>query len=162
MENREINSAQDGTEMDFDFFSDVTAEEVQSLSPLVLAYVGDAYFHLYVRTRLLKTTHKVSKLHDLSTEKVSAVFQSAAYKKIEPSLTDAEKKIFRRGKNAKSRAPRSSTVAEYHASTGFESLLGELFLTKNFSRLNEICKMAFDDGGGLYEKTQTEISDRLE
>ena len=60
-------------------------------------------------------------------------------------VTDEEKNFFRRGRNAKSHAPRSSTVAEYHASTGFETLLGELFLRKNFSRLDEICEMAFSN-----------------
>lgn len=120
------------------------ADEVKTLSPLVTAYIGDAYFHLYVRTRLLSVTHKISKLHDLSADIVSAVSQAEAYKKIESQLTDDERDIFRRGRNAKSHAPRSATVEEYHASTGFESLLGELFLKKNFSRLDEICELAFN------------------
>ena len=120
------------------------ADEVKTLSPLVTAYIGDAYFHLYVRTRLLSVTHKINKLHDLSAEIVSAVSQAAAYKEIESQLTDDEKDIFKRGRNAKSHAPRSATVEEYHASTGFESLLGELFLRKNFSRLDEICEAAFN------------------
>ena len=121
---------------------DITAEEIKTLSPLVLAHIGDAYFHLYVRTRLLKVTHNVSRLHELSAKIVSAVCQAEAYKKIESRLTDAEKDLFRRGRNAKSHTPRVATVAEYHASTGFETLLGELFLRKNFSRLEEICAMA--------------------
>lgn len=119
-------------------------EEVKVLSPLVTAYIGDAYFHLYVRTRLLSVTHKISKLHDLSAEIVSAVSQAEAYKKIEAQLTEDEIIIFKRGRNAKSHAPRSATIAEYHASTGFEALLGELFLRKNFSRLDEICEAAFN------------------
>lgn len=125
------------------FLDDLTGEEIQTLSPLVLAYIGDAYFHLYVRTRLLKFSHKINKLHELSAKIVSAVSQAEAYKKIEPALTDEEKNFFRRGRNAKSHAPRSATVAQYHLSTGFETLLGELFLQKKFSRLDEICQMAF-------------------
>lgn len=119
-------------------------DEVKTLSPLVTAYIGDAYFHLYVRTRLLNVTRKISKLHDLSAKIVSAVSQAEAYKKIEMQLTDSEREIFRRGRNAKSHAPRSATIEEYHASTGFENLLGELFLRKNFSRLDEICELAFN------------------
>ena len=119
-------------------------DEVKTLSPLVVAYIGDAYFHLYVRTRLLNVTRKISKLHDLSSEIVSAVAQAAAYKEIKLLLTDEEREIFRRGRNAKSHAPRSATVEEYHASTGFENLLGELFLRKNFRRLDEICELAFN------------------
>ena len=122
----------------------IDADEIKTLSPLVTAYIGDAYFHLYVRTRLLTVTRRIQNLHDLSAKIVSAVAQAEAYKKIEPHLTENEREIFRRGKNAKTHAPRSATFAEYHASTGFESLLGELYLKKNFSRLNEICELAFN------------------
>ena len=130
--------------MNFELLDDLSAEDIQSLSPVVLAYVGDAYFHLYVRTKLLKNTHNIKKLHEISAKIVSATSQANAYKNIEPNLTDEEKNIFRHGRNAKTHAPRSATVAEYHASTGFETLLGELFLKKKFSRLNEICDMTFN------------------
>lgn len=118
-------------------------DEIKTLSPLVLAHIGDAYFHLYVRTRLLQITHNITRLHDLSAEIVSATAQAKTYRAIENFLTDDERDIFRRGRNAKSHAPRKATVAEYHASTGFETLLGELFLRKNFARLEEICELAF-------------------
>jgi len=118
-------------------------EEIKTLSPLVLAHVGDAYFHLYIRARLLQVTHNITRLHDLSAQIVSATAQAKTYHAIENFLTDAERDIFRRGRNAKSHAPRKATVAEYHASTGFEALLGELYLRKNFSRLDEICELAF-------------------
>ncbi|MBQ4404105.1 MAG: ribonuclease III [Selenomonadaceae bacterium] len=123
--------------------SDFPAEEVKTLSPLVLAHIGDAYFHLYVRTRLLQVTHNITRLHDLSAEIVSATAQAKIYHAIENFLTDDERDTFRRGRNAKSHAPRKATVAEYHASTGFEALLGELYLKKNFARLDEICELAF-------------------
>jgi ribonuclease-3 family protein len=121
--------------------------DTRELSPLVTAYIGDAYFHLYVRTRLLQITKKIDKLHDLSAQIVSATFQADAYKKIEKYLTDEEKDIFRRGRNAKSHAPRVATVQEYHASTGFEALLGELFLKNNLARLDEICELALTEEG---------------
>lgn len=124
-----------------------TSIDTRELSPLVTAYIGDAYFHLYVRTHLLQVTKKIDKLHDLSAQIVSASFQAAAYKKIEKYLTDDEKDIFRRGRNAKSHAPRVATVQEYHASTGFESLIGELYLKKNFERLDEICELALTEEG---------------
>ena len=117
---------------------------IKTLSPLVLAHIGDAYFHLYVRTHLLQITHNINRLHDLSAEIVSAPAQAKIYHAIENFLTDDERDIFRRGRNAKTHAPRKSTVAEYHASTGFEALLGELFLRKNFTRLEEICELAFN------------------
>lgn len=121
------------------------ADEIKTLSPLILAHIGDAYFHLYVRTRLLNVTHNITRLHELSAEIVSATAQAKTYRAIENFLTDYERDIFRRGRNAKSHAPRKATVAEYHASTGFEALLGELFLRRNFSRLEEICELAFKE-----------------
>ena len=118
-------------------------EDIKTLSPLVLAHIGDAYFHLYIRTKLLEVTHNITRLHDLSAEIVSAPAQAKIYSELEIFLSAEERDIFRRGRNAKSHAPRKASVAEYHASTGFEALLGELFLRKNFARLDEICERAF-------------------
>ena len=118
--------------------------DVRQLNPLVLAYVGDAYFHLYVRTRLLSYEQsKVQALPSFSAQIVSAVWQAKAYKGIEGMLNENEKAIYRRGRNAKSHAPRSSSVAEYHASTGFEALLGSLYLSEQEERLYEIAEAAF-------------------
>lgn len=118
--------------------------DVRQLNPLVLAYVGDAYFHLYVRTRLLSYEQsKVQAFHSFSAQIVSAVWQAKAYKGIEGMLNENEKAIYRRGRNAKSHAPRSSSVAEYHASTGFEALLGSLYLSEQEERLYEIAEAAF-------------------
>lgn len=124
---------------------DFPADEIKTLSPLILAHIGDAYFHLYIRMRLLQVTHNITRLHELSAEIVSATAQSKIYHAIEKFLSDDERDIFRRGRNAKSHLPRKATVAEYHVSTGFEALLGDLFLRKNFSRLNEICELAFKE-----------------
>lgn len=119
--------------------------DVRQINPLVLAYVGDAYFHLYVRTKLLAYEQsKVQALHSFSAQIVSAVWQAKAYKGIEGMLTENEKAIYRRGRNAKSHAPRSSSVAEYHASTGFEALLGSLYLSEQEERLYEIAEAAFN------------------
>lgn len=119
-------------------------DEIKTLSPLILAHIGDAYFHLYIRTRLLDVTHNITRLHDISAEIVSAPAQAKIYSAIEGILTEKEREIYRRGRNAKSHAPRKATIAEYHASTGFEALLGELFLRKNIMRLEEICEKAFN------------------
>ena len=119
--------------------------DVRQLNPLVLAYVGDAYFHLFVRTRLLSYEQaKVQALHAFSAQIVSAKWQHKAYLGIESMLTDDEKAIYRRARNAKSHAPRSSTVAEYHSSTGFEALLGSLYLRDEDKRLYEIAEASFE------------------
>ncbi len=119
--------------------------DVRQMNPLVLAYVGDAVFHLFVRTRLLAYEQaKVHALHAFSAQIVSAVWQHKAYLGIESMLTEEEKAIYRRGRNAKSHAPRSSSVAEYHSSTGFEALLGTLYLTEQCERLEEVSEAAFE------------------
>lgn len=118
--------------------------DAAALNPLVQAYIGDAWFHLYVRGRLLSYDQsKVQVLHQFSAQIVSAVWQAKAYRGIEPMLTEGEKAVFRRGRNAKSHAPRSASVAEYHASTGFEALLGRLYLEKKSDRLQELSEAAF-------------------
>ena len=70
---------------------------IKTLSPLVLAHIGDAYFHLYVRTSLLQVTHNITRLHELSAEIVSATAQAKTYHAIENFLTEEERDIFRRG-----------------------------------------------------------------
>ena len=114
------------------------------MQTLSIAYVGDAYFHLFVRVKLLSYKYKVGDLHRLGAQIVSAVYQSKAYHEIEPMLTEAERDIFKRGRNAKSRTSHSSTNAEYHDSTGFETLLGMLYLEGKNARLEEIATAAFD------------------
>ncbi len=117
---------------------------VERLNPLVLAYVGDAYFTLYVRTRLLSyEQNKVRILHTYDAKMVSATMQALAYRAIEPNLTENEIDIVRRGRNAKSTVPKSASVGDYRYSTGFESLLGHLFLSGKCERLTEIAEHAF-------------------
>lgn len=119
--------------------------EVRSLPPLVLAYIGDAYFDFFVRIRLLDfEQNKVRILHDYDAVIVSATMQSLAVRKIEESLTAEEKAIVRRGRNAKSTVPKSATVQDYRYSTGFEALLGSLYLLGSEKRAQEIAELAFD------------------
>ncbi len=120
------------------------AVDVKALNPLVLAYIGDAYFHLFVRGKLLAyEQNKVQILHQFGAQIVSAVWQARAYHGLEAMLTEEEKAVFRRGRNAKSHAPRSASVAEYHMSTGFEALFGMLYLTENYERLQELAEASF-------------------
>lgn len=118
--------------------------EPGQLHPLVLAYIGDAYFHLFVRGKLLNyEQNKVQVLHRFSAQMVSAVWQAKAYLEMEAMLTEEEKAVFKRGRNAKSHAPRSASVAEYRMSTGFEALLGYLYLTEQHERLCQLAETAF-------------------
>jgi len=129
--------------------------EPESLQPLVLAFVGDAFFHLFVRTKLLFFTQsQVNILNQFSAKIVSAVWQARAFAAIESMLTDEEKEVFRRGRNAHSRTPHASTVQEYHISTGFEALLGLLYLQHKDERLQEISEAAFQAIAGQMMKKQ--------
>lgn len=116
----------------------------RQLNPLVFAYVGDAYYHLYIRTRLLNFEQShVHLLNDFSMQIVSATFQVQAYEAIKDELTETESYIFKRGKNAKSHAPRVASVHDYHISTGFEAILGYLYLNNEQNRLDFLCERSF-------------------
>jgi ribonuclease III family protein len=120
------------------------AIEAQHLPPLVLAYIGDAFFSLFVRTKLLHFEQsKVRVLHSHGAKLVSATLQAHALKKLEPALSQAELDIVRRGRNAKSTVPKSASVGDYRSSTGFEALLGYLYLNKSEVRLKELAEQAF-------------------
>lgn len=122
-------------------FTEITPER---LHPLVLAYVGDAFFSLYVRTKLLYYEQgKVRVLHSHGSKMVSATLQAYALKELEPELTENEVDIVRRGRNAKSTVPKSASVGDYRYSTGFEALLGYLYLSDNKVRLTELVDQAF-------------------
>ena len=116
----------------------------KTLNPLVLAYIGDAYFHLFIRGRILSyEQNKVQVLNQFSAQIVSAVWQDKAYHALEPMLTEEEIAIYKRGRNCKSRVSKSASVAQYHSSTGFEALLGTLYLQEDNDRLYEIAEAAF-------------------
>ncbi|MDR3562996.1 MAG: ribonuclease III domain-containing protein [Negativicutes bacterium] len=116
----------------------------QRLHPLVLAYIGDAYFNLFVRTKLLNYEQgKVRVLHNHGARIVSATLQALALKQMEQDLSEAELDIVRRGRNAKSSVPKSASVGDYRYSTGFEALLGYLYLSKEETRLVALAEQAF-------------------
>lgn len=109
-------------------------------SPLVWAYIGDAVFELFIRVELLNTSKaKPNKLHFESIKMVSAKAQNNILEEIENILTDDEKDIVRKGRNAKPKTfAKNASVKEYLKATGFEALIGYLFLTKQNERLDEI------------------------
>ena len=117
--------------------------DVNMLSPLTWAYVGDAIYELYVRTNLVNNTKlKPHKLHIESIKYVKAKAQSDILKRIEDRLTDEEKNIVRRARNAENHhLPKNADPADYMYSTAFEGLIGFLYLTKKDERLKEILKM---------------------
>lgn len=117
-------------------------EGARNLNPVVLAFVGDAVYSLYVREKLVhETDYKTGTLQKLSSQKVSARGQSELAEKILPLLTEEEAEIYRRGRNAhKSTRSKNASVGEYNRSTGFEALLGFLYLTGRFDRIEFLLK----------------------
>lgn len=118
-------------------------EEINMLSPLTWAYVGDCIYELYIRTDLVnKTKLKPHKLHIETIKYVKAKAQADILKKIENNLTEKELDIVRRSRNAENHhLPKNADPADYMYSTAFEGLIGYLFLTKQDDRLKEILKM---------------------
>ncbi len=115
-------------------------EEVELMSPLTWAYIGDAVFELYIRNKLINETNlKPHKLHIEAIKYVKAKSQAETLNKIYETLTDEEKDIVRRGRNTQNHhLPKNSNVQEYMYATAFEALIGYLFLTKQNERLKEI------------------------
>ena len=121
-----------------------TEEEINLLSPLTWAYIGDCVYELYIRTSLVNTTNlKPHKLHIETIKYVKAKSQAEILAKIQDKLTEEEKEIVRRGRNAENHhVPKNSNVQEYAHATAFEALIGYLYLTKKFGRLKEILDLS--------------------
>lgn len=118
-------------------------EEINMLSPLTWAYVGDCIYELYIRTDLVnKTKLKPHKLHIETIKYVKAKAQANILKSIESNLTEKELEIVRRARNSENHhLPKNAEPADYMYSTAFEGLIGYLYLTKQDTRLKEILKM---------------------
>lgn len=122
---------------------DLGQEGLRMMAPLQLAYIGDSVYELFVRTMILSKDENVNKLHKKAIKYVKANAQAQTLQRIEDVLTDEEKSIVRRGRNAKiNTSPKNSDLSEYKRATGFESLIGFLFLSKNDKRLIELLEIA--------------------
>lgn len=136
--------------MDNSFFEyiqkgrNLTQSDLNQLSPLVLAYVGDTVYEVFIRTMLAcEGKSSVHALHKRSIAYVKAKSQSDIIHKIMEELTQEEQDVVRRGRNAKSGTiPKNADVTEYKYATGFESLVGYLFLKKDYDRLRQVLEMA--------------------
>lgn len=117
--------------------------DVDMMSPLVWAYVGDSVYELYIRNHLVNTTKlKPHKLHIESIKYVKAKAQAEILEKLTEHLTEQEKDIVRRGRNAENHhLPKNATVQDYMYSTAFEALIGYLYLTKQDERLKKILEL---------------------
>lgn len=132
--------------MDY-FCPHMSAAEVNAISMLGLAHIGDGVYELLTRTMLCKQGHSVAaKLHRLTVSYVNAPAQAAAAKKIMPLLTAQELAVYKRGRNAKvNSVPQKATEGEYHAATGLEALFGWLYLQGETQRIDSLFAAIMED-----------------
>lgn len=132
--------------MDY-FCPHMSAVEVNAISMLGLAHIGDGVYELLTRTMLCKQGHSAAaKLHRLTVSYVNAPAQAAAAKKIMPLLTAQELAVYKRGRNAKvNSVPQKATEGEYHAATGLEALFGWLYLLGETQRIDSLFAAIMED-----------------
>ncbi|QGU96513.1 Mini-ribonuclease 3 [Clostridium bovifaecis] len=136
--------------MEFDFLNNkLTINEAKQLNPLVLAFIGDSAYEVFIRTYLVNNNRDMSahRLHLNTISFVKAHCQSEFMKGIENILNEEELSIYRRGRNAKSgTVPKNADVQEYRVATGFEALIGFLYLTNQLGRINELLNIIINLG----------------
>ena len=116
------------------------------MSPLSLAYIGDAVYEMYVRSYIMKDVNMpVSKLHKAATRYVKATAQANIIKNISDNFSDEEMSVYKRGRNAHSyTSAKNADIVDYRMATGLEALIGYLYIKKETRRLEEIIEMCID------------------
>lgn len=132
------------------------------MSPLVLAYIGDTVYDLFVRTMLVEsTTLSAHGLHVRAANLVCAAAQSRAFLRIEKLLSDEEMSVFKRGRNAHmGTVPKNAEIIDYRRATGLEALIGYLYLLGRDERLSELMRAAFGNGDNGFETPNSDASEK--
>lgn len=120
--------------------------DIKTYSPLTLAYIGDGIYDLIIRTLVInKGDKQVQKIHLETSALVNAGTQSKMMRALQEHLTEEEHAVYKRGRNAKSVSPaKNQSVTDYRRATGFEALLGYLYLKKDWERILNLVKMGLD------------------
>ena len=120
--------------------------DIQTYSPLTLAYIGDSIYDLIIKNLVVNHGNKqVNKLHQETSSLVNAQTQSKMMRVLQELLTEEEHAVYKRGRNAKSVSPaKNQTVTDYRRATGFEALCGYLYLKKDWKRLLDLVKIGLD------------------
>lgn len=122
--------------------------DIRTYSPLTLAYIGDGVYELIIRTLLVKqgNTH-ANKLHCMASSLVKASTQSAMARILKEELTEEELAVFKRGRNAHNGTmAKNATMSDYRRATGFEALIGYLYLKKDWERMLDLVKHGLTKG----------------
>lgn len=122
--------------------------DIRTYSPLTLAYIGDAIYDLLIRTLLVeKGNTQVNKLHKRASSLVKAEKQSQMIEILELHFTKEEEQIYKRGRNAKSfTSAKNASIADYRRATGFEAVMGYLYLTEKYHRMIDLVKLGLEPG----------------
>lgn len=125
---------------------DIKDVDVRTYSPLALAYIGDGVFDLVIRSLIVgKGNTKASQLHYQTSHIVKAESQAKIIEALEGDLTEEEADVYRRGRNAKSPTmAKNASMADYRKATGFEALMGYLYLKDEFPRVVELTKIGLE------------------
>lgn len=125
---------------------DLSGQDIRTYSPLTLAYIGDAIFDLVVRsTVVLKANKSANNLHKTTVKYVKAEAQAKMIEMLMPELSEEEQSFYRRGKNSKPYSTaKNASVSDYHKATGFEALMGYLYLTGQTDRMLYLMKKSVD------------------
>lgn len=130
---------------------DCKSQDIRTYSPLTLAYIGDAVYELVIRSVVVERANRSNnELHKKTVEYVKAEAQSAMIRALEEEklLTEDEEEIFKRGRNAKSNsAAKNASLADYKRATGFEALMGYLYLTGQSARMLELIHCGIEMAG---------------
>lgn len=120
--------------------------DVRTYSPLTLAYIGDGIYDLIIRTVVVERANRsANELHKRTTKYVKAQAQAAMISALEEYLTEEEEAIYKRGRNAKSyTTAKNASVGDYRKATGFEALMGYLYLEDKMERALELVKTAIE------------------
>ena len=120
--------------------------DIRTYSPLTLAYIGDGIYDLVIRSIVVgKGNTRAGELHKRTSKIVMAHTQAEMMEGLRPFLSEEEADIYRRGRNAKSPTmAKNATMSDYRKATGFEALMGYLYLTDQFERLVELVKAGVD------------------
>lgn len=121
--------------------------DIRTYSPLTLAYIGDGIFDLVIRSLVVAGGNtRAGELHRRTSRIVRAHTQAAMMEVLLPQLDEEETEVYRRGRNAKSPTmAKNATMADYRKATGFEALMGWLYLRDEFARLVELIKIGVDE-----------------
>lgn len=125
---------------------DIADVDMRTYSPLTLAYIGDGVYDLVIRSIVVdKGNCRANDLHKKTSQIVKAKTQAEMIEALENELTEEEADIYRRGRNAKSPTmAKNATMADYRKATGFEALMGYLYLKDDFERIVYLTKKGLE------------------